>query len=135
MRILAMMLAASAATTLNWSEPACAAAAKRAEQRLAHISVETIGKGDPVVLIPGLATPRAVWDGIAPELAKSHQLHLVQVNGFGGDDPGSNLHPGVLDGIVADLSAYLAQHHLPRVRMIGHSMGGLVALKFAQMHP
>jgi pimeloyl-ACP methyl ester carboxylesterase len=135
MRILAMMLAACAAATLNWSEPACAASADSPEQRLAHVSIETIGKGGPVVLIPGLSTPRAVWDGVAPELAKSHQLLLVQVNGFGGDAPGANLQPGVLDGIVADLSDYLARHHFGRVRIIGHSMGGLVALKFAQMHP
>jgi pimeloyl-ACP methyl ester carboxylesterase len=135
MRIPAMMFAACAAATLNWSEPARAAPAAQAEQRLAHISIRTIGKGDPVVLIPGLSSPRAVWDGIAPDLAKSHQLLLVQVNGFAGDDAGANLKPGVLDGMVADLSAYLAQHHLGRARIIGHSMGGLVALKFAQMHP
>jgi pimeloyl-ACP methyl ester carboxylesterase len=135
MRIAAMMLAACAAATLNWSGPAHAAPAAQAEQRLAHISIQTIGMGDPVVLIPGLSSPRAVWDGIAPELAKSHQLLLVQVNGFAGDDAGANLKPGVLDGIVADLSAYLAQHHPGRARIIGHSMGGLVALKLAQMHP
>src|SRR4051794_39221501 len=103
MRILAMMLAACAAASLNWSEPAQAAPLGQAEQRLGHISIETIGKGDPVVLIPGLSSPRAVWDGVAPELAKSHQLLLVQVNGFAGDDPGANLQAGVLDGIVGDL--------------------------------
>ena len=52
-----------------------------------HISIETIGKGSPVILIPGLSRPRAVWDGVAPELAKTHRVILVQVNGFGGDDP------------------------------------------------
>ena len=106
-----------------------------AEERLPHISITTLGKGDPVVLIPGLSTPRAVWDGIAPELARNHQVILVQVNGFAGDAPGANLAPGLLDGIIADLHLYIAAHHLGRVKLIGHSMSGLAALKFARAHP
>jgi pimeloyl-ACP methyl ester carboxylesterase len=66
------------------------AAAASAEIRLSHISIQSIGSGDPAVLIPGLASPRAVWDGIAPELARTHRVILVQVNGFGGDDRGAN---------------------------------------------
>ncbi|MEN2749153.1 hypothetical protein [Sphingomonas sp. T9W2] len=68
--------------------------------QITHISIRTIGRGAPVILIPGLSSPRAVWDDIAPELAKGHSVLLVQVNGFGGDDPRANLAPGLLDGIV-----------------------------------
>jgi pimeloyl-ACP methyl ester carboxylesterase len=138
MRAFAIILAAAAATTLNWTSPAhckAPATASAAEERLPHISVQSRGNGTPVVLIPGLSTPRAVWDGVAPELARDHRVLLVQVNGFAGDDPAGNLQPGVLDGIAADLSAYLTSHHLGRARVIGHSMGGLAALKFAQAHP
>jgi pimeloyl-ACP methyl ester carboxylesterase len=136
MRILALMLAACAATTLNWSGPAHSApASTAAEERLPHISVQATGTGDPVVLIPGLSTPRAVWDRQAAELAKDHRVILVQVNGFAGDDPGANLGSGALDGIVEDLHAYIASHHLGRVRLIGHSMGGLASLMFARAHP
>ena len=138
MRCYALILAACAASTLTWSaaansQPAAQAAA--VEERLPHISIQAIGEGSPVVLIPGLATPRAVWDGIAPDLAKAHRVILVQVNGVAGDNPGANLQPAVLDGIVADLHSYLARHHLGRVAMIGHSMGGLAGLMFAKAHP
>ena len=138
MRVFALILAACAATTLNWSGPAHSApssASATAEERLPHISVQSVGKGSPVVLIPGLSSPRAVWDGIAPKLAQDHKVILVQVNGFAGDDPGANLEPGVLAGIVDDLHGYVASHHLGRVRVIGHSMGGLAALMFAKAHP
>lgn len=138
MRALALILAAAAASTLNWTSPArCAPrpAASAGEERLPHISVRSIGTGSPVVLIPGLSTPRAVWNGIAPELARNHRVLLVQVNGFSGDDPGANLQPGVLDGITADLSAYLTSHAIEHAKLIGHSMGGLVAMKFAKAHP
>jgi pimeloyl-ACP methyl ester carboxylesterase len=138
MRVFALILAACAASTLNWSgsaHSAPAANAATAEERLPHISVQSIGKGSPVVLIPGLSSPRAVWDGIAPELAKNHQVLLVQVNGFAGDDAGANLKPGVLSGIVEDLHGYIASHRLGQVRVIGHSMGGLATLMFAKAHP
>jgi len=113
-----------------------AAAVTSAETRMDHISITTMGaKGSPVILIPGLSSPRAVWDGVAPELAKTHRVFLVQVNGFAGDDAGKNLASGVLDGIVADLDRYMADHKLGAPAIVGHSMGGLVGLMFAKAHP
>lgn len=41
----------------------------------------------------------------------------------------------MLEEIVADLHAYLSAHHLGRVAVIGHSMGGLAAMMFAKAHP
>jgi pimeloyl-ACP methyl ester carboxylesterase len=134
MRILAMILCALAAGTLDRSASAHSAPAPT-EQRLNHISIQAVGKGQPVVLVPGLSTPREVWDGILPHLVKTHRLLLVQVNGFGGDAPGSNLQPGILEGAVEDLHAYLASQKLGRVAVVGHSMGGLIALKLAKAHP
>jgi len=100
-----------------------------------HISVQVIGKGSPVILIPGLSSPRAVWDGVAPDLARSHTVYLVQVNGFGGEDPRGNLKPGILDGIVADLDRLVQDRKLKGAAVIGHSMGGLVGLMLAKAHP
>ncbi|MBY0282945.1 MAG: alpha/beta hydrolase [Sphingomonas sp.] len=107
-----------------------------AEERLAHISVTTMGSsGSAVMLIPGLASPRAVWDGVASELAKTHRVYLVQVNGFGGDAPGENVKPGVLDGIAADLNSYIAKHKIEKPAIIGHSMGGLLAMMMGARYP
>ncbi len=100
-----------------------------------HISVQVIGKGSPVILIPGLSSPRAVWDEVAPELARGHSVYLVQVNGFGGDDPRGNLKPGLLAGIVADLDALIVREKLGKPAVIGHSMGGLVGMMLAARHP
>jgi pimeloyl-ACP methyl ester carboxylesterase len=134
MRLCALILAGLAASTLNWPGAAHAAPAA-VEQRLPHISITTMGKGSPVVLIPGLSSPRAVWDGIAPTLAAGQQVILVQVNGFAGDDPGANLSPGMIDGVVADLHGYIQAHKLGGAKVIGHSLGGLIALDLAKTHP
>ena len=115
--------------------PAPASAQASPEVRLDHISIVKRGRGSPVVLIPGLASPRESWDQVTDALIAKHSVYLVQVNGFGGDAPGANLKPGVLDGIVRDLSAYLAREETGPVRLAGHSMGGLAGMMFARAHP
>jgi len=121
--------------TTGHCAPAAAASAATAEVRMDHISITEAGKGSPVILIPGLSSPRAVWDGVVPALAKSHRVILVQVNGFAGDDAGANLKPGVLDGIVADIHTYVAKNKLQGAAVVGHSMGGLVGLMLAKAQP
>lgn len=76
-----------------------------------------------------------MWDGVAPGLAKSHRVILVQVNGFAGEAPGANLSPGLLDGVVADLHGYLVANRLRRPSVIGHSLGGLAGLMLVRAHP
>jgi pimeloyl-ACP methyl ester carboxylesterase len=112
-----------------------APAAIAAPMTMEHISVTATGKGTPVILIPGLSSPRAVWDGVVPDLAKTHRVYVVQVNGFGGDDPKGNLKPGILDGVVADLHAFVVREKLGTPAVVGHSLGGLVGLMLARAHP
>ena len=130
---LAVLLAASAIV----APPAVARpmASAAALQQFDHISVETLGRGTPVILIPGLASPRATWDGVTPDLARSHKVYRVQVNGFGGDDPRANLKPGLLEGIVDDIDRLIRRDRLTRVAVVGHSLGGLVGMMLAIRHP
>ncbi|MHA6724128.1 alpha/beta fold hydrolase [Sphingomonas sp. RS2018] len=101
-----------------------------------HISIRDEGGTGPVViLIPGLSSPRAVWDGVVPALKADHHVLTVQVNGFAGDDPRANLKPGILDGIVADLSAEIAARKYGKPAVVGHSMGGLVGMMLTKAHP
>lgn len=126
-----------AALALSFAAPALARPAPPAPAtvQLPHVSIEAIGQGTPVILIPGLASPRGVWDDITPTLAKAHRVYRVQVNGFGGDDPRANLQGGVLDGVVADLAQFIAARKLPKPAVIGHSLGGLAAMRLAAEHP
>ena len=135
-RILFAALCTASIPAILGAQPVHAAplAAAEAAIQMDHISVQVIGKGSPVILIPGLSSPRAVWDGVAPDLAKTHAVYLVQVNGFAGEDPRGNLKPGILDGIVEELHGLITTKKLQGAAVIGHSMGGLVALMLAKAH-
>jgi pimeloyl-ACP methyl ester carboxylesterase len=101
--------------------------------RITVVDAGTAGKPD-VVLIPGMASSRAVWDAEVKLLAPNYRLHLVQVNGFGGVPAGGNATGAILPGVVEDLHVYIeAQPMHPAV--IGHSMGGLLALMLADKYP
>lgn len=139
--MIARLMFATAALALTMpavfhAPPACAAVPVEARLiQMDHISVQVVGKGPPLILVPGLSTPRAVWDAFVPDLAATHTLYLVQVNGFGGEDPRGNLKPGVLPGIVADLHGLVVQEKLKDAAVVGHSLGGLAGLMFARAHP
>jgi pimeloyl-ACP methyl ester carboxylesterase len=133
MRTIALILAACAASTLSWSAPApCAPQA--AEQRLGHITVRAIGQGSPVVFIPGLASSSAVFDDVAARIGKDHRLIFVQVNGFAGSQPPASV-DSLLPSAVDELAGWLAANHVERPAVIGHSMGGLMAMMLAKAHP
>lgn len=136
MHFSAMLLAACAALAFA-SAPAAAiapAASSPQEVRLDHVTVVEAGAGPPVLLIPGLSTPREVWEGVAPELAKTHRVLSIQIDGFAGDATGP-ASDNLLATIVEELHSHLQRHKLAPVKIVGHSMGGLLGMMLAQKHP
>jgi pimeloyl-ACP methyl ester carboxylesterase len=133
--IAVALCAAIGSATHVQAQAAPAAAAASPAIQMEHISVQVTGKGSPVILIPGLSSPRAVWDGVAPDLAKGHTVYLVQVNGFAGEDPRSNLKAGILPGMVDELHKLIVDRKLQGAAVVGHSMGGLTTLMLAKAHP
>ncbi|MGI4758219.1 MAG: alpha/beta fold hydrolase [Janthinobacterium lividum] len=100
--------------------------------RFTIVDEGTEGKPD-VVLIPGLSSSRSVWDGEAKLLAPNYRLHLVQVNGFGGQSAGPNATGAMLPAITEELHSYIAMKKLHPI-VIGHSLGGLLAMMLADRH-
>jgi len=99
-----------------------------------RFSVEVMGQGPDVILIPGLATPRDVWRPTAEALKTGHRVHLVQIRGFG-EPAGINAQGPVIAPFVDELAAYIARNHLRQPAVIGHSLGGLAALMLASRYP
>lgn len=97
-----------------------------------RLSVEVMGQGPDVILIPGFASSREVWRPLARRLSATHRVHLVQLAGFAGEawthGDGAFVQPA-----VDELARYAATLNKPAV--IGHSMGGLSGLLLAQQRP
>ncbi|MGD0446305.1 MAG: alpha/beta hydrolase [Edaphobacter sp.] len=93
------------------------------------------GKGKDVILIPGLSSSRDVYAAEAKLLAPDYRLHLIQIAGFAGEPAGPNATGPILASVVDQLHQYIATNHLQPVPVIGHSLGGLLALMLAQAHP
>lgn len=99
------------------------------------ISVETEGSGPDVILIPGLASSRSVWDGVSAELKAHYRLHKVQLAGFAGQSPVKRDDGQFVTPVAQAIADYISQHTLSHPALIGHSLGGEVALTIAAQHP
>ena len=95
-----------------------------------RFSVTVSGTGPDVILIPGLGASAATWDETVKQLSTTHRVHTLQVAGFAGFAAGPNAGDGaMLPGLVTEVAAYAADLKQPAI--IGHSLGGLVALEAA----
>ncbi|MDQ3078640.1 MAG: alpha/beta hydrolase [Pseudomonadota bacterium] len=134
--LFAAVLAAMATPSLAAAAVAAPASAAQpsAIAAPARFSVEVVGSGPDVILIPGLSSSRAVWGATAERLKATHRLHLVQVRGFG-EPAGANATGPVLQPFVDDVAAYIRREKIKSPAIVGHSMGGLAALMLAADHP
>jgi len=90
------------------------------------------GEGPAVVLVHGLGGSWQTWLENLPALARDHRVIAVDLPGFGGSEPLPS--PGELSGHVDTLAELLDALRIDRALVVGHSMGGLVALLFAAAH-
>jgi pimeloyl-ACP methyl ester carboxylesterase len=101
----------------------------------ARFSVTVTGSGPDVILIPGLASSAAVWDGTVAKLKDHYRLHVLNVSGFAGEPAAANATGDILNPEVEAIHAYIAANHLKSPIVVGHSLGGLLSLMLAKAHP
>ncbi len=101
---------------------------------MTRAAVDTLGAGDPLVLLHGLATTRAIWTHVAPLLARRRQVVTADAPGFGAAAPaGRGFDLGeVADRVYFDLRAAGVAEPFD---LAGHSMGAAVAIVLAARHP
>lgn len=97
------------------------------------LRVEVVGQGRPVLMIPGLNSAASTWTDTCAALQPGVQCHIVQLPGFAGA-PAVASDP-FLAGMRDRLLAYLDEAHLDRPVVMGHSLGGVLALQMAAEKP
>ncbi len=95
---------------------------------------EIHGEGKPIVLLHGSYMSIDMnWTEIIPELAKTHQVIAVEMQGHGrtADIPRKPSYTALADDIF-ELLKYLK---ISKASLMGYSLGGTVAIQFAISHP
>jgi len=96
-----------------------------------RIIVETRGSGPDIVFIPGLGSTGAAWRSTADRLQDRYRVHLVTLRGFGQTDIGGNASGGLAGPAAAEIERYIREQRLQKPAVIGHSLGGQIALRVA----
>lgn len=98
----------------------------------ARVDVRIDGaNGDPIVLLAGFPLTRDIWDSCIESLARSHRVVRPDLRGVGASSVPDG--PYLMDLLAADVAATLDALGIERATIVGHSVGGYVALAFARM--
>jgi pimeloyl-ACP methyl ester carboxylesterase len=97
-----------------------------------HVAVH--GRGPDVILVHGLSASRGVWNGTVAAMP-GYRYHMVQILGFAGTAPGGNAKGRVAAPVADEIARYIAANRLQRPAIVGHSMGGSIAMMLAARHP
>ncbi len=95
-------------------------------------AVEVSGQGRPMILIPGLSCSGEVWSNTVSHYKDRYECHVLTLAGFAGQP---RLEGPFLEKVRQDLAAYIRTHQLNRPIIVGHSLGGFVALWLASQNP
>lgn len=98
-----------------------------------QVSYSDFGKGPVVVLLHGFLENSTMWSSIIPTLSKTHRVIAIDLLGHGKTSCLGYVHS--MELMAEAVEAVLKSLRLRRLLMIGHSMGGYVALAFAEKHP
>ena len=99
--------------------------------RSERIIVEARGRGPDIVFIPGLGSTGAAWRSTADRLDDRYRVHLITLRGFGQTDICANVNGGLSGPAANEIRRYIQAQNLSRPALIGHSLGGQIALRVA----
>jgi pimeloyl-ACP methyl ester carboxylesterase len=98
----------------------------------AQIDVEDRGSGDAIVLLHGFPLTRAIWDAQVDALSRSHRVFCPDLRGMGASSSPDG--PYLMETLASDIAGMLDAMSVERATIVGHSLGGYVALAFARMY-
>lgn len=91
-----------------------------------------IGEGAPLLILHGYFGMSDNWKSLGNKFGEDFQIHLIDQRNHGRSFHSNNFD---YDLLVEDIVQYIKHHQLEKVIVLGHSMGGKVAMLFAVKHP
>lgn len=135
--VLALGLTGSLFSLPVAAEPSVTAAATQQQLACACFEVSVVGDGPAVILIPGLASSGEVWQSTVAALKTDYQLHVLTLAGFAGVKPlpAHAWEAGYLVSQQHAILRYIDEQQLKKPVIVGHSLGGYLALAIAASAP
>lgn len=91
------------------------------------------GKGNPVVMLHGFLENSTMWNAFIPELSKNNRVICIDLLGHGKTECLGYVH--TMEHMAEVVEAVLSHLKVSHFTIIGHSMGGYVALALAEKNP
>ena len=97
------------------------------------ISYSDYGKGTAVVLLHGYLENQGMWQEFIPELSKKNRVITIDLLGHGQTECLGYIHS--MEDNADAVHQVLSELRIRKAVLTGHSMGGYVALAFAELYP
>jgi len=97
------------------------------------VHYESFGRGKPIVFLHGWLGSWRYWVPVMDEISAAHRVYALDLWGFGDSDKTPERYD--VDAYVEMLVAFLDDLGIPRVPVVGHTLGAAVALKLAHKYP
>lgn len=97
------------------------------------ISYSDTGKGTAVVLLHGFLENKTMWKDLTPVLSHKNRVITIDLLGHGATECLGYVHS--MENNAEIVKAVLSQLRIRKAILVGHSMGGYVALAFAEIYP
>jgi esterase len=97
-----------------------------------QLNFKKLGSGEALIILHGFMGSLDNWQSLANEFAKSYEVYLIDARNHG-KSPHTATHS--IAEMVEDLFDFLHQQQISKANIIGHSMGGKVAMQFAVNYP
>jgi pimeloyl-ACP methyl ester carboxylesterase len=116
----------------NAQQPPPTASVKSAGHSYSAFQVKVEGRGRAIIMIPGLASSGATWDATAAHLSDRFQCIQLTLAGFAGAPP---IDAPLLTTAREQIAEYIRDNDLDEPVIMGHSLGGSIALDLAAHYP
>ena len=97
-----------------------------------NLNYKEVGNGYPFIILHGLYGMSDNWISFAQQMSATYKIYLLDLRNHGeSSHDGSHTYADM----VSDLLLFMNSHEIDRAVILGHSMGGKVAMKFAMENP
>jgi esterase len=97
-----------------------------------HLHFESCGTGHPLIILHGLFGSLENWRSMSRKLCRCFQVFSVDLRNHGNSSHSAEFNCALM---VEDLKEFMQEHSLGSAYLLGHSLGGKVAMHIAVIHP